>query len=155
MKKTLIIALFVLVAQLVAAQTIEKQKVMGGYKYLQDGKKLSLSKVGSLLESNPEAYTLFQSGKTQNGFASVLGGIGGALIGWPIGSAIGGGKPNWTLAGIGAAIAVIALPLGSSATKKMNRAVDIYNGKAKTGAISKPDLNLLVKANGLGIAWQF
>lgn len=49
--------------------------------------------------------------------AMVLGVIGGALVGWPLGTAIGGGDPNWTLAAIGDACIIGSIPLGSAFNK--------------------------------------
>ena len=39
---------------------------------------------------------------------------GGFLIGWPLGTALAGGDPNWTLAAIGAGCVAIAIPRPSS-----------------------------------------
>lgn len=47
--------------------------------------------------------------------------IGGGLIGWPIGTLIGGGEPEWILAGIGAGCIAIGIPLAIMGAKQCNR----------------------------------
>ncbi len=53
--------------------------------------------------------------------ANVLAIPGGALIGWPLGTAIGGGDPEWYLAGIGAGLVAIAIPLEIIGKKRCGR----------------------------------
>ena len=57
----------------------------------------------------------------------ILSYAGGFMIGWPIGTAIGGGKPAWALAGIGGGLVAVAIPLSISSNKKMETAVRQYN----------------------------
>ena len=78
------------------------------------------------------------------------------MIGWPIGTAIGGGKPNWVLAGIGAGLIVIDIPLVKSAEKKLKKAVDTYN----SGLSPKPhsqsyDVHLGIVPAGLALVINF
>lgn len=47
--------------------------------------------------------------------------VGGGLIGWPVGTLIGGGEPEWILAGIGAGCIAIGIPLAIIGTKRCNR----------------------------------
>jgi hypothetical protein len=95
--------------------------------------------------------------KTSGTFATVLGYAGGFLIGWPIGTAIGGGKANWGLAGIGAGILAIAFPVASGADKKTKQAVELYNASLNPTSYfqSKPELNVVANANGIGLAMRF
>lgn len=57
----------------------------------------------------------------------VLAAIGGVLIGWPVGTALVGGQPQWILAGIGAGIIVISLPISANFSKKAKEALATYN----------------------------
>ena len=82
--------------------------------------------------------------------AMVLGVIGGALVGWPLDTAIGGGDPNWTLAAIGGACIIGSIPLGSAFNKHAIRTTDLYNGKELTPASAQ--LYLGPTNNGLGLA---
>lgn len=80
-----------------------------------------------LLQPNAEAYNSYKSARTSNAFSTILSYAGGFLIGWPIGTAIGGGKPEWALAGIGGGLVALAIPLAISSNKKMKKAVHLYN----------------------------
>ena len=53
------------------------------------------------MKENTKALALIQSAKTNQTWAMLLGTAGGALVGFPIGTAIGGGNPEWALAGAG------------------------------------------------------
>jgi hypothetical protein len=58
----------------------------------------------------------------------VLGAVGGALLGWPIGEKLGGAEnPHWGLAIAGGATIAVALPLAFWADSKVSQAVDSHN----------------------------
>jgi len=65
--------------------------------------------------------------KSNSDIATVLGFSGGLMIGWPVGTAIAGGDPNWVIAGVGAGFLAIGIPLSIRASKGMFQAVEIYN----------------------------
>ena len=101
---TILIAGLILPATYSQVQDTEiiAKKVFGGYKYSQSGKLINYSQMGKIMNAYPEAVSLINKAKTSYAFASILSYAGGFMIGWPIGTAIGGGEPNWTLAAIGA-----------------------------------------------------
>jgi hypothetical protein len=109
---------------------IEIQKVFGGIKLVQGGVVLKPKQVLGIMESNPAAFAEFKKAKSNNDAAQVIGFIGGALVGWPLGSALGGGDPNWALAGAGAGLILISIPMSSGYKKHATKAVELYNGKA-------------------------
>ena len=104
------------------------------------------------MQSNEEAYKLALKGKSGYSTGNVLGFIGGFMIGWPIGAAIGGGDPNWAIAGGGAAVLVIAIPVMSSASKKLKEAVDIYEGTSNAQARK---LDLKIMPSKVGFVYSF
>lgn len=107
---------------------------------------------------NPEAYKEMQIAKTNSDFSMVLGFAGGFMIGWPLGTAIGGGEPKWILAGIGAGILVLTIPLASGYKKHAKNAVDIYNNglnNPPTTANRKVKLDMGMTANGFGLVMKF
>lgn len=110
-------------------QALEIKKVFGGVKVMQGGQLLRMNQLHDIMKSNSEAFAVFKKAKSNNGVASVFGAVGGGLIGWPLGTAAGGGDPNWGLAGVGAGFILLAIPFGASSGKHMIKAVDIYNGK--------------------------
>lgn len=63
------------------------------------------------------------SGSCFNGWvlgAYIFGFSGGYLIGWPIGEAIGGGDPQWYLAGIGTGLVGVAFLFDVLGKKRCN-----------------------------------
>ena len=157
MKKiiTAILLLFLTGLQ-IKAQKIESTKVWGGYQFKQSGKNLSLSDMQSIMKDNKEALDLVTSAKSNETWAMVLGTAGGALIGFPIGTAIGGGDPEWALAVAGAALIVATIPIIKGFNKKTTRAVELYNNGVTSSAYEfKPSFNLNIKGTALGISMNF
>lgn len=107
--------------------SVEMRKVFGGYQFYHEGKQLKIKQLEELLKPNELAYRQIRSSRSSRTISAILGYAGGFMIGWPLGTAIAGGKPNWVLAGAGAGLAAISIPIGASANKKMKNAVSIYN----------------------------
>ncbi len=138
------------------AQKIESEKVFGDYKFSLNGKNLSRGELKTLMQPNPEAYQLMSTAKTQITTATILATIGGGLMGWEIVDLISGKKSNWSIFGSGAAIALIAFPIGSAGEKKALKAVDLYNAGLKTTSWkAEPTLNLTTRGNGIGFVLTF
>ncbi len=106
----------------------------------------------SQFEGNSEAMDLATKGKSAYSTSTVFGFVGGFLIGWPIGTALGGGEPEWAMAAAGAGVIAIAIPIASSSKKKMEEAVRIYNGDPKR---ETSQLKLNFSGNGIGLAFSF
>ncbi len=138
------------------SQTITAKKVFGGYKFTQNGKMLKMADVVSALKSNEVAYKLARSAKSNLVISQLLGGAGGFMVGLPLGAAIGGGKANWTVAGIGAGLIIIAIPVSSGANKKMKKAVEIYNAELEqTSYRFKPEFKIISNRYGIGLTMNF
>ncbi len=138
------------------AQQINMEKTFGGYKFTQDGKNLKFTEIVDIVKNNEDAYKLAKSAKSNYTVAQILGGAGGFLIGWPIGAALGGGDPDWTIAGIGAGLVAISIPFNSGANKKMKKAIEHYNSSLQnTSSIIKPQYRFLANAKGVGIGITF
>src|SRR4051812_6073263 len=80
--------------------SIKTRKVVGGYQFFQHHKALKMGKLVKAIEKNEEAYMHIKSAQSANTIGSIIGGVGGFMVGWTLGAAIGGGEPNWTVAGI-------------------------------------------------------
>ena len=107
--------------------SIELKKIFGGYQFYQNDKLLKFKQLDNLIKSNNEAYDQFKSSKSSRTIATILGYAGGFMIGWPLGTAIAGGKPNWVIAGAGAGLTAISIPISINSNKKLKKAVSIYN----------------------------
>jgi len=95
--------------------------------FIQNGQHLNPKKLKRALQYDEEAFAVLKKARGNYGFATVLSFAGGFLIGWPIGTAIGGGDPNWVLAGIGGGLLLATIPLAIAYDKGAKRAVTIYN----------------------------
>lgn len=132
--KKLLLLIFVLSIGVVSSdgQTISEpirmEKVFGGYKFFQGDKLLTINQLVTTLAPNTEAYKQIKGAKSTYTATMVLATAGGALIGWPIGTAIGAGEPNWILAGVGIGLVAVSIPLSSKFNKQSKTAVDIFNG---------------------------
>ena len=157
MKKALLIFVFLLsLSQLFAqyqSDTIVYRKGSVGL-YRQNGKYLSQKEFTNVIQTNPEAFKELQQAKSNYAFGYIFGYTGGFLIGYPIGTSLGGGKANWALAGIGAGLVCLAIPLSSGYNKHMANSVRIYNHSKMTG-MNKVDFKLNLTANSIGVKMNF
>ncbi|NNE25597.1 MAG: hypothetical protein HKN09_02025 [Saprospiraceae bacterium] len=140
-----------------SAQEISVEKTFGGYKFVHKEKDLKMKEFVNLVSVNPDAAIYAEKAQSGYSLASVFGFIGGGLIGWPLGQAIGGGDPNWTLAAAGAGIVFIGIPINSTAMKNAKQAANIYNS-----ALSKedqgyeiPQATFIFESSKAGISIQF
>jgi hypothetical protein len=53
--------------------------------------------------------------------------VGGFMVGWPCGTALAGGDPEWALAGVGAGLIAISIPFSTAYVKHTKNAVSLYN----------------------------
>ncbi len=123
--------------------------------FQQNGKNLTPNKLLAITKSNQEAYSEMKIANNNYIASSVFQFPGGFLIGYPIGSALVGGNPNWTLAAIGAGLVVISIPFVSAYNKHAKKAVSIYNKGLKYSSIDRPDFKLGLTYNGIGIRISF
>ncbi|MDX9919072.1 MAG: hypothetical protein RB289_03650 [Paludibacter sp.] len=139
-----------------ASDSITMKKVFGGYQFYQGERLLKMNDLTITMVLNNEAYKQIKSARSAYTMASILSYAGGFLVGWPLGTAIGGGEPNWTLAGIGAGLIVVSIPITQSFNKKAKQAVDTYNGGLQTSSFwDKNELNLSLTGNGIGLTLNF
>ncbi len=134
-----------------------KSSFWTGNTFYYDGLKVSSDGVERIMRSNTQALELLRQGNRQANGASVVGGIGGILIGWPVGTAIAGGEPAWELAGVGAGISVISAFIYSAANKKIKRSIALYNTGTSTAQSNSKirEIKLAVTAAEVGISFTF
>lgn len=158
MKRMVLILLVILTAILSCnGQKIEMEEYITGYKFYQNDKYLTTNDLVSIMESNSEAYQLIKSAQSNKIFSQLLGGVGGFLIGWPVGSAIAGDEPNWTMAIVGAGLVFISFPFSAKSNRKTKNAVDIYNAEFLSSLRYefKPQFRLAIIGNGIGLSMRF
>jgi len=126
-----------------------------GVSFYQKNRKLSPKALLGITYSNLEAYKEMQIAKRNSDASGVISFIGGFLIGWPIGTALSGGEPEWKLAGIGAALIAITIPMTTAYRKHTIKAVHIYNDGLKEIGYNQTELKLNLVSNGIGIKMTF
>ena len=156
MKKLLfiIVMMIVCISSNYGQSPITIQKKFGGYQFYQDNKLLNLPQLVNIMQSNPESSVEIKKAKSSNTWASVFAFAGGFMVGWPIGTAIGGGDPEWALAGVGAGLIAISIPFSSKAKKHSKTAVDSYNSRLNVNS-SYYNLELKYSGNGVGLVLNF
>ena len=139
-----------------STDSISMKKVFGGYQFYQGDKILNMSQLVKTIEPNEQAYKQIKSARSTYTMAMILSYAGGFMIGWPIGTALGGGEPNWTMAGIGAGLVAVTIPISQNFNKKAKLAVDTYNDKLQTSSSrDNSELNLSFTGNGIGLTLKF
>ncbi len=158
MKTYLFILSLLLTSLSLQAQRIEATKVFGGYRFTQNNKNLSKSAVVNAVKNNEKAYKTAKSGYTKYFISQVLGAAGGFMIGWEVGTSIAGGNSDWKIAGIGAGLIVISIPISLKANKQLKSAADMYNASLPETAGKKAShlkLNIVGNQQGVGLALSF
>jgi hypothetical protein len=136
--------------------SITMKKVVGGYHFFLGEERLTVNQLVKAMKTNNEAYSLVKSAQSNNTIASVIGGVGGFMVGWTLGTALGGGEPNWAVAGVGAGLIVVSIPISHSFNKKVKKAVETYNRGFQTSSFWDDNkLNLSLKGNGIGLRLSF
>ncbi len=139
-----------------ATDSISIKKVAGGYKFYHGEKKLNLNQLVIMLEPNEKAHKQIKSAQSTNTLATILGFAGGFMVGWPLGTAAGGGEPNWAVAGVGAGLIVFSIPMSQKFNKQAKEAVDTYNGGLQTSSFrNKSDLRFSLSEIGLGLTLTY
>lgn len=135
--------------------TIYVQKVMGGYKFLQNEKVLKYSQMLTIVKNNSESYNLIKSAQASNALSMVLGGAGGFLVGYQLGTVIGGGEPNLIVGGVGVGLIVLSIPISINAAQKTMQGVIIYNKHIQKLSYAPPKLNFGFTQSGIGLVLKF
>lgn len=122
--------------------------------YLMNGEYLDTDALKTTMASNPVSMAYMRKADVNSGFATAFSIAGGLLAGIPVGQALGGGDPNWALAGIGVGLFLVALPLEGAHNKNVRAAVEEYNsGLDRTS--SRVQLQLGLSPHGVGFTMKF
>lgn len=162
MVKRFLIALVTFIAayHLNAQSGTDKIEVIngfGGYKYQLNGINLKRAQLTEVIEKDPQAYAIMKKANENNTTATIIGAAGGLLIGIPIGILIANKEPRWSLAGVGAALALISFPFDHAYKKQTKAAVDAYNSNLTSFNRNKfkPTLSIGINNTGLGLLVKF
>lgn len=113
-----------------------------GNGYQQGGRDLDAEDMVEKLSQEPAAAPHVRRSQTLSTIALILAAAGGGLVGWPVGSKLGGDDdPPWELAYTGAGAVLLAVPLMLWGVSSFDRAVDAHNsalGTPPSEKASKP-----------------
>jgi hypothetical protein len=139
-----------------SSQNIEVKKSIWGYNFTQNGEKLTMSETVKKMEFNKNAFILMEKAKSNNLLEEIIGNSGAACIGYSIGIAISAGKPNWTLAGVGAGLIAISIPISLKVDKDVKKAIDLYNTNLNSATYkTKPEFEIMANGKGIGLTINF
>ncbi|MEQ8323672.1 MAG: hypothetical protein RIC15_12135 [Vicingaceae bacterium] len=127
----------------------------GGRLYYQSGQLLSINEVLKITKPFQEAHREIAKAKSNKDAVTVFGLIGGFMIGWPIGTALGGGEPNWGVAAAGVGLLVITIPIGSAYRRHSKNGVKLYNQEFRKTQSNGLGLKLKIGQETVGLALRF
>lgn len=160
--KRIAIILFLLTVSLTFTfgQTVQDsitiKKVFGGYMFYKGERRLTMNQLVGTMKTNEVAYKQIKSAQSNNLLATIIGGAGGFMVGYTVGTALGGGDPNWAVAGVGAGLIVVSIPISQNFNKKAKQAVDTYNAGLQPIAFRyKKELKFSVTGHGVGLTLRF
>ena len=149
-KVSLFVLATVLTVSFVQAQSELTYK--GGV--MQDGTKLTPTKVREVMSGNSEALKTFNSGQALGTVGVIFGGIGGGLIGWDLGTRLGGGEGNGTLLAIGGVTTGIGLVFALIGDANVKKSVTLYNSRLSNNSVSY-QINFGITQTGVGFSMRF
>jgi len=98
-----------------------------GVKFVRADTLLRPNQVLEAMEINSSSYSLMKSANNNYIVSQILALTGGFLIGWPIGTAMTDGIPNWAMAGAGAGLLIASIPISINFKKKAQSAINLHN----------------------------
>lgn len=134
------------------SDTIRIEKKSGGERFFQNSKELKLQQLQKLLKTNEQAYKYLKSAKSSNTIATLFGYAGGFMMGWTLGTILGGEKPNFALLGVSIGLAGVSIPFSQNAKEKTQKAVSEYNSTITSNSSSSfKEVNVSITTNKVGL----
>lgn len=137
---------FILIASLCITFCYGQEIRMERMKFYDGNNLLKPKEVLHRMKIDPEAFQEFKKAKSNYDAAQVIGFAGGFMVGWPLGTALAGGDPQWGLAGGGVALILATIPMNIAFKKHAKKALAIYNVHPE----SRRALNLKMQFYGGG-----
>lgn len=123
--------------------------------YFQYDEKLSYRDMSELMAYNDSAFEAIKSARANNTAAQIISFTGGFLIGLPLGAAITGDDPNWTLAAVGAGLVVVSIPFAVKSKNKTTEAIEEYNSSDKIISKRQVEYSFNMQPTGMGLTLRF
>lgn len=104
---------------------------MSGLKFYKDGRRISLDNIASMVVKDPVTFHFIQKAKTNNVFTYLFTFAGGFIIGWEIGSSLGGRTVNWGTIGAGVGCIGLSIPFAIGAKNNAKNGIDRFNASIR------------------------
>ena len=145
------------------AQRLVVRQLNSDYVFAQNDEILTIRETIQLLPAGSESQRLLRSSRFYTFTGQVLGASGGALLGTAVAAAIfntyGDAEQTdlWLIAGVGAALVAVGIPLARVGDRRVNRAVALVNGDISFSESKRPatSLNLVAGGDGVGLSFNF
>ena len=121
---------------------------------MQNGTKLTPTKVKEVMSGNSEALKTYNSGQAIGTVGVILSCIGGGLIGWDLGMRLSADEGNGTLLAIGAVGIGAGLCFALIGDANVKKSVTLYNAKTSNNAVSY-QVNFGFTQTGIGFNVRF
>ncbi|MBI9034971.1 MAG: hypothetical protein JEZ03_10920 [Bacteroidales bacterium] len=123
--------------------------------FMMNGERLKPRELTQILQVNPQAATEISKANTNNTIGMICGGVGGFLVGYQLGTVLGGRDANMTAAIIGAGLVGVSIPFSLAYNAHVRNAVDIYNKGLEQANLRSIECQLGLCANGVGLSVRF
>ena len=139
------------------SDTVAIVKSMGNLYFVKNGSTHNVNELKNLVATNTEAVKYATKSSTLNAMTTFFCCAGGFMIGWPLGTYMGGGDPEWGLCAVGAGLVTVGFVTDRFARKNAHRAVEIYNNglKIPESTSFNPELGIGLTGNGVGLTLRF
>ena len=143
--------------QTTVAQTADRLTSRGGNVYL-NGRSLSVPEIQERFSIDPEAWRMYQSGRSRRSAGKTMSTVGLAAIGVGlITISVGIDSEEAAIAGgvitmIGIPVSIVGLVMKGSGSRTIRNSVDTYN---RRNVASNVEVNFGLTQNGIGLVMKF
>lgn len=123
--------------------------------FVKDGEILSERELFQTVRTVPAARSKLRTAETERDIANVFGFVGGALVGYPFGTMIAGGEPNWVLSVAGSAFLMVGIPMALSYPDKLKGVIKTYNRRVGELSYRAAEIRMGLVRNGIGVEVRF
>ena len=123
--------------------------------YWYRGDALSANQLLDKMQYYPAAYSQMSIAKVNYDIMILSYYIGGFCVGYPVGQAIGGGKPLWALGGVGVGVIILSIPLYINYNKHARKAVGVYNASLTRFGLNKLNMKIGFSPGGIRLCCRF
>jgi len=121
---------------------------------MQDGIKLTPRRIREVMSGSRDALQMYNGGQIFGIAGFIFSNMGGYMVGWDLGTRIGGGKGNGTLLAVGAVSIGLGLGFSLIGDAKIKKSVMLYNAK-QSGNLVSYQMNFGFTQTGLGLYMRF